>query len=65
MNLTKDIEKLCREVSQEQDGDKLLSLVDQLNKQLADMAETPASAGAVRQPTPEVQPEAENKPNAA
>ncbi len=34
MTFTKDIERLCHQVSEEKDGDKLLALVDQLNEQL-------------------------------
>lgn len=40
VSLNKHIEKLCQEVSQEKDGEKLLSLVDQLNKELEHISET-------------------------
>jgi hypothetical protein len=39
MSLTKQIEKLCHEVSEEKDGNKLLSLVNQLNRELARISE--------------------------
>ena len=43
MNFTKDIERLCQQVSEEKDGDKLLALVDQLNKELEGMSEASAA----------------------
>lgn len=42
MSLSKHIEELCHEVSKEKDGEKLLSLVDQLNKELEHISESPA-----------------------
>jgi len=35
VSVTKQIEQLCRQVKEEKDGDKLLSLVEQLNRELA------------------------------
>ena len=34
MSLTKHIELLCHEVTEEKDGEKLLALVEQLNREL-------------------------------
>ena len=34
MTCTKHIEELCQAISQEADGEKLISLVDQLNQEL-------------------------------
>jgi len=42
MSLTKHIEELCQAVSKENDGEKLLSLVDELNRELEHASETPA-----------------------
>ena len=40
MYLNKQIQKLCHEVSQETDDDRLLSLVNQLNRELDHASET-------------------------
>ncbi len=71
MNLNKHIEDLCHAVSKESDGEKLLSLVDELNKELEHASETPAKDG-VPQPAelrlpqpPEMPAEGKSKPNAA
>jgi hypothetical protein len=64
MSLSKHIENLCHQVSQEADGDKLLSLVDELNKELERAAETPAKDDAKRQ-VPASTEHPEGKSNAA
>lgn len=43
MTFTKDIERLCHQVSEEKDGDRLLALVDQLNKELEGLSKVPAA----------------------
>ncbi len=65
MNFTKDIERLCQQVSEEKDGDKLLALVDQLNKELEGISKTPAAGDLARQQVPESKRHPEKNPNAA
>ena len=50
MSLSKHIEELCQAVSQESDGQRLLSLVDELNKELEHAAESRPQDG-VPQPS--------------
>jgi hypothetical protein len=45
MPLSKHIEELCQAVSQEADGEKLLSLVDELNKELEHASEARPQGG--------------------
>ncbi len=44
MSLNKQIESLCQSITQEKDADKLLSLVEQLNGELAKTTETSTNA---------------------
>ena len=46
MPLSKHIEELCQAASQEADGEKLLSLVEELNKELEHASETLPKEGA-------------------
>ncbi len=64
MYLNKQIEDLCQAVSQESDGEKLLSLVDELNKELEHASETMVKDAAEKQ-GPESVEDREGKPNAA
>ncbi len=64
MNLNKHIEDLCHAVSQESDGEKLLSLVDELNKELEHASETPAKDAAEKQVADAVE-DTEKKSHAA
>jgi len=48
MSLSKHIEQLCQAVSQEADGERLLSLVDELNRELEHMSETRPKDGALQ-----------------
>lgn len=48
MYLNKQIEELCNAVSREADGEKLLSLVDELNKELEHEAETQPKNGLLQ-----------------
>ncbi len=67
MCLSKHIEELCQAVSKESDGEKLLSLVDELNRELEHASETPAkdkSKGGVPQRAESTE-DAKSKPNAA
>jgi hypothetical protein len=50
MCLTKQIEQLCHQVSEEKDDSKLLSLVDELNRELARISEIPEKKG-IQQPS--------------
>lgn len=64
MTFTKDIERLCHQVSEEKDGDKLLALVDQLNKELELISKPPAADDIGEQASePALHPE--KNPNAA
>jgi hypothetical protein len=63
VSLSKQVEQLCRQVNEEQDGDKLLFLVEQLNRELARISETTENAGV---PKPSTSNSVEqNKPKAA
>ena len=44
MPFSEEIERLCQAVSQETDGEKLISLVDELNKVLQCTSEQPSKA---------------------
>jgi hypothetical protein len=48
MSLSKHIEELCQAVSQEADGEKLISLVDELNRELEHMSATRPTDGALQ-----------------
>lgn len=63
MSLSKHIEELCHAVSKEADGEKLLSLVDELNRELEHASQTPARDGV--QQSVESPADGESKPNAA
>jgi len=65
MTFTKDIQRLCHEVNQEKDGDKLLALVDQLNKELDGISKAPAAGGVAEQQPSDSTRHPEKNPNAA
>ena len=65
MTFTKDIERLCQRVSEEKDGDKLLALVDQLNKELEGISKAPAADDPAQQQVAESKRYPEKNPNAA
>ncbi len=65
MNFTKDIERLCQQVSEEKDGDKLLALVDQLNKELEGISKAPGATDLAQQQAPDSTRHPEKNPNAA
>ena len=48
MSLSKRIEELCQAVSQEADGEKLISLVDELNRELEQVSEIRLKEGVLQ-----------------
>jgi len=63
MSLNKQIKELCQQVSEEKDDNKLVSLVDELNRELACISETPENT-AVQQLSGSA-PDGRKKPEAA
>ena len=63
MSLSQQIEQLCRQVNEEKDGDKLLSLVEQLNRELARISEIQEKAGV--QASSLSHPDRQERPKAA